>query len=490
LLKTPRTIYAKGLILITIPLLLELAFGLTMFSLQHYYQDKLQRERIASEIIFHANEMWINCSEVMLLQAAYTFLGGPKPPVEDRIARLEDEYSLLRKLVVHDSVQAQNLEKIWNYTCQAVDRTRHLRPLFSKDRPASAVAAGVWSTVDSFKAVYDFVLPILPAIHDFSQPEFILHGPRAIREVERAALLVDWLVLASLSASILAAMVLFIFFMRTINKGVTALVENTDRFRRAEELKPPVGGVDELAQVDAAFHEMADEIREAQRTKQAVLAMISHDLRSPLTSILGNFGLLAHFLGDAPEATRSAIEKQERDIDQLIRLINDLLELEKIEAEKLSLQLRMLPITQVLERAISAVEFFADQNGVIIRGVDSSAEICADPDRIVQAIANLILTAVKVSPEGSCIGTSVIQHEDGVEIRVTSACTSVSANLLNSLFDRYQERESGFGLELPLSKEITRLHGGTIGVVSGQKDKLTFWLRLPSTQAQDHALTA
>jgi len=483
-LNAPRTIYAKGLLLISIPLVLELAFGLSLFCLQHYYQDKLKRERVASEIIFHANEIWINCSEIMLLEAAYSFLGAPKQPIVDRTNLLHAEYEMLAKLVADDAMQTQNVENIRAYTYQAIALTNRLKPLMWKGESLSGLVAGIKSTVDNFKAAYDLAYPILPAIQNFAKPEFIVYGPMSIREVERAARMVDQVVLVSLAGSTIAASLLFIYFIRTIKRGVTAIVENTERFRRGEELNPAIGGGDELAQVDAAFHEMTDEIKEAERTKQAVLAVISHDLRSPLTSVLACFTLLGIHLGETGEATKAAIDQEERSVEQLVRMINDLLDLEKIEAQKLALERKMIPIEKVVEMSIIKVERFADQDGVTIRGASSDAEILADPDWIVRALSNVLLAAINVSARGSFIDTSIVRFNQDVEIRVTFASTIVSADTLSAQFDRYQKRESGFGLELPLSMEIIKLHGGAIGVSSDQAQRLTIWVRLRSTQSQ------
>src|SRR5262249_50011568 len=95
----PRTIYEKGLILISIPLLVEFAFGITMFSVQRFYEEKLAKERAAVEIMFHANEMWINCIELMMMKAYFNLFGGPKLPFEERITRIIDENRILKKLV-------------------------------------------------------------------------------------------------------------------------------------------------------------------------------------------------------------------------------------------------------------------------------------------------------------------------------------------------------------------------------------------------------
>jgi signal transduction histidine kinase len=308
-----------------------------------------------------------------------------------------------------------------------------------------------------------------------------------ITEVEKATALADKVVLGSLAASTLIAIMLFAYFMRSINTGVNVVVENTDRFKRGEELKPPVENGDELAQVDAALYEMAQEIREAERTKQTIVATIAHDLRTPLTTVLGYFTLLASgALGDVPPAAISVAEKCERDVEELIRLINDLLDLEKIEAGKLSLRPKMLPVKQVIARAISNVLPFAEEKGVIVQGGDSSAEIYADPDRIVQALGNLLSSAVKLSPDGSLVDASAVPHNGEVEVRVTSSGVSTPGDLLNTQFDRYHQREHGLRLELPISKELIKLHGGTIGAIS-ENNRCTFWCRLPSTMPTQQA---
>src|SRR4030095_13911651 len=101
----PKTIYAKGLILISVPLLLEWAFGITMFNLQHYYSEKINQERTDSEIIFHANEMWTNCGEAMMLNAYFDLFGGPAPVIEERMSRLNSEYSLLKIFLADEPAQ-------------------------------------------------------------------------------------------------------------------------------------------------------------------------------------------------------------------------------------------------------------------------------------------------------------------------------------------------------------------------------------------------
>ncbi len=475
----PKTIYAKGLILISVPLLVELAFGITMFALQRYYDAKLNQERAAVEIIFHANEMWINCTQLMYMKGYYSFFGGATPSLEDRKARLITNHNVVKNLVAHDPEQTKNLENVWAYTNQSMVLGNQLRPVVSKNLSGREKMAAMTNNLDIIAKAAGLVDLMAPEFRKFREPEF-LNSPAAGPEVEKSTTLVDRIVLGSLAASTLVAVLLFTFFIRSINRGVKIVVENTERFKQGKELEPRSTRSDELAQVDAAFHDMAEEIKEAQRAKQAIVSMISHDLRSPLTSVLGYFSSLSSgIFGDASSETISGAEKYERAVERLIRLINDLLDLDKIEAGKFELRPKALSVEQIIEQAITAVMPSATEKGVTIHGADSTAEIYADPDRIVRAVANVLSTAVRLSPSGLYVETTVGQHDGETEIRVISSGASISEEQLGSLFDRYQQSEADLRLELPLSKEIVRLHGGSIGAISEQQQGLTFWLRLP-----------
>ena len=461
---------------------MEVAFGISMFALQRYYGEKLTKERRAVEVIFHANELWSNCSELLIARAYFNLYGGPRPAFEEAQKRMEGHFVLLGALVPRKSSERQRVYNIRLYMDQALELLAKLRPVGSA-RSSSEKLKTLLSDVDLLAKTFGPIREIGYEINLFRDTPF-LHSDEVVAELERATAVADSVVLGSLAASTVIAVLLFAYFIRSINQGVNAVLENTERFKQGIELKPAVQGGDELAQVDVAFYDMADEIKEAQGTKQAIVSMISHDLRSPLTSVLGYLtNLVDGAFGDPSSETIADAQMREHDVERLIRLISDLLDLDKIEAGRFELRPKTLLVDDVIAKAITAVTPFAEQNGVTIQRAESKAEIHADPDRIVQALANVLSTAIRLSPSGSRVETSVSQNNGQAAISVSSAGASISGDRLNLLFDRYQQGEARLHLELPISKEIIRLHGGTIGVTVQQPSGVTISLCLPSAVA-------
>lgn len=483
----PKTIYAKGLVLISVPLIVELAFGTSLLSLQRFYEDKLNKERAAVEVLFRTNEMWIICAEFVLLQAQYILFDGPKEPIDDKVERYHAEDRALQRLVAYDKNQQRDLDLIRFRSHKLLELCNRLEPVSLKGGLSFAKLRMLNFDLGIFTRARTNVFRMQGSIERLGQPQF-LKRDATIAEVNNASARVNSLVAGSLAVSAIVAILLFVYFIRTINSGLQVMVDNTERFKKGEELKPLSAGGDELAQLAIAFHEMANEIKQAQSAKQAIVSTISHDLRSPLTSVSGYFSLLSAggFGATSPEVTAVA-EQCERNVDQLIRLISDLLDLDKIEAGMLALQPKMLGVDEVMEKAISQVTPFAAESAVTISGGETTAKIYADPDRIVQALVNLLSSAVKLSQGGSRIDASAVQRNGSVEIRVTSSNAKTCSDSLSTQFDRYQKRELGLRLELPLSKEIVRLHGGTIGVTAEQLG-CTLWFCVPS--AEPSRLTA
>lgn len=300
------------------------------------------------------------------------------------------------------------------------------------------------------------------------------------------------LLLVGLVGNILLAVAMARFFSAAITSRLALMIDNTERFKRGGELNATFTGVDEIAKLDQSFHSMAEEVAEAQRMKQTFVAMISHDLRTPLTSVNGYLSLLGEGIyGEIPDAVKVGAGKAERNVGRLIRLINDLLDLEKMEAGKMQMSPKPIYIENSIEKSIESVQEFADSHKVPLKMEETDLEVLADPDRIVQVLINLISNAVKFSPQGEAVEISAKATETLVEVSVQDHGRGVPEKYRTTIFEKYKQvekedgtKKGGTGLGLPICKMIVEQLGGQIGVESEDGKGSRFWFTLPRVSAE------
>lgn len=238
-------------------------------------------------------------------------------------------------------------------------------------------------------------------------------------------------------------------------------------------------------------HDITDR-KEVERVKQEFVAVISHELRTPLTSLQATLTLLMDgAYGPISETAENRLKSAEFGISRLISLINDLLDIEKMEAGKLTMLLEDVDIAAIVERALPSVAGFAEQQGVLLETGDSPHLIVrADPDRIVQVLVNLISNSIKFSDDGATVKLKVACEETSAEIQVVDHGAGVPEGLEDSIFSKYEQahvsrerKKRGTGLGLPICKAIVEQHGGTIGVKKTEGGGSTFWFRVPLTSS-------
>lgn len=230
------------------------------------------------------------------------------------------------------------------------------------------------------------------------------------------------------------------------------------------------------------------ESREVERLKKEFVATVSHELRTPLTSIRGSLGLLAGgVLGPLPWAASEVVAVAERNIVRLVRLINDILDLERYDSGRIEIRPESVALGSVFDRSLEAVRSFADQENVSLESSGTDARVRADADRLVQVLVNLLSNAVKFSPPGSVVRLSAARRGEWTEVRVEDQGRGVPSSFRDAIFERFRQVESsdarskgGSGLGLAICKAIVEQHGGTIGVESVEGKGSTFWFRLPA----------
>ncbi len=238
------------------------------------------------------------------------------------------------------------------------------------------------------------------------------------------------------------------------------------------------------------LHDITERKRIAQ-LKQDFVAMISHDLRTPLMSIQATLTILLEGqYGEMKPAGKKTIKAAERNTRSLLNLITEILDIEKIESGKFTLAKEAVCIDVVIERATELVVNLAERREVSVEAKHSEIWVYVDPDRMVQVITNLLSNAIKYSPKRSKIVISVSRLPESIEIRVTDQGKGIPQHMHKAIFDRFQQVEladstekGGSGLGLAICKSIVQAHEGSVGVDSEEGKGSSFWVWLPADPA-------
>ncbi len=243
----------------------------------------------------------------------------------------------------------------------------------------------------------------------------------------------------------------------------------------------PAGG-------DMAFVRDIAERAEIDRMKDEFVSTVSHELRTPLTSIAGSLGLIAGgAAGPLPEKAARLIAIAQSNSQRLVRLINDVLDMEKLESGKMPFLFGPLDLAEVAARAVDGVRGYADQLGVeLALDAPVKAPIRGDPDRLVQVATNLLSNAAKFSPRGETVRLSVKVEGETAHMSVTDKGPGVPEAFRDRIFTRFAQADasdargkSGTGLGLYIAKEIAERHGGRLWFESPPTGGAVFHMDLP-----------
>lgn len=229
------------------------------------------------------------------------------------------------------------------------------------------------------------------------------------------------------------------------------------------------------------------DIRNVDRMKKRFMAMVSHDIRSPLTSIAIILATIAAGKrGDLPAGVFTEIERANASSQRLMALVNDFLELEKLEAHKFSLDLGAVAASEVCNVAKDSLAGLAQSAKVNISSPRGDAILIADERRIVQVLINLLSNAIKFSPQNSTIHISIETVEKMALIKVMDEGPGIAPEEQHVIFDKFQQTRlksklniKSTGLGLAIVKNIVEAHGGRVGVTSETSAGSTFWITIP-----------
>jgi PAS domain S-box-containing protein len=267
-----------------------------------------------------------------------------------------------------------------------------------------------------------------------------------------------------------------------------------DLYTRADGLQIPVEVTatplieDEAVSGAVVVFRDVTQRREVDRMKSEFVSMVSHELRTPLTSIRGALGLLSGgALGPlAPNAGRMvdiALESS----DRLTRLINDILDIERIEAGVVSMKRAFHSIGELISAAVDQVQLLAQQSHIAITVSAPGSRVYVDADRVVQTLVNLVGNAIKFSPSHTTVVVDAVERGTFVEVAIHDQGRGIPEGKLEEIFARFQQVDSsdarakgGSGLGLAISRSLVERLGGRIWAENNPGGGATFRFTLPT----------
>ncbi len=245
---------------------------------------------------------------------------------------------------------------------------------------------------------------------------------------------------------------------------------------------------EKVRQRTAELEEANARLRELDRLKSEFLSTVSHELRTPLTSIRSFSEILLKYGVDDPDKRRQFLEIIQQEAERLTRMINELLDLSKIEAGRVEFHIEPVDLGEAIQKAAEVARPLCEEKGVRI---ETSVEellppVAADPDRLQQVLANLLSNAVKFSPAGGTIWVGAVAGEGEAVVSVADEGEGIPEGRLAEVFERYSQIRDpqkshplGTGLGLAISREIVQRLGGRIWAESRPGAGATFSFTLP-----------
>ena len=232
--------------------------------------------------------------------------------------------------------------------------------------------------------------------------------------------------------------------------------------------------------------------KEIERLRAEITSMVSHDLRAPVSSLAYFIdGLLSGDFGELNELGKTQLTKLRSSLDQILRLIEQLLNAEQLEAGSLKVDTKIVPASSIIETSVSLLEGSAQAKNVKIEVQETDELVFADFDRCVQIMNNLISNAIKFSPDSSIIKLNCKQENAFVKFEVSDKGPGIAPEFWSVIFDRFKTLSSsdsekhGAGLGLYISKKLVELQEGQMGLFSSPPNGTSFWFTLKRASEAD-----
>lgn len=478
----------NGLLVVILPTVFQLAF-LTALAILLEHTEREVDERLASKSrVAAATTVVGRTVDAELISLFYNVNPLDLLAMQfDESRRSAEEMS--RQLIKLCSDKPDRLEAAKQIDASTRVSLKRLGRIFNEDFSQNLDIGNFVKTSAGMTRVFNLFTKSFLHVDTFLEMERKLQN-RAARQEKQYRGLIKKIIIWSVSLNVLMTVVLAIFFTLGTTARLKTVLDNTTRLLNREPLSPPIGGDDEIAQLDTVFHATANDLASVDRHRRHLVSLVREDLSTPLRQVQFTLHNLSQgVLAELSDKAQSRLTMAAKDTDRVIRLIDDLLSIENMQGASFELKMSQVSSNDLIQQATSSVKQLADRAGINLAVQNSGVQVLADSDRIVQVLINFLSNAIKFSPADSIITIKTRQQEGTIIFSVTDKGRGIPGDKLQSVFERFQQVDSadqttkgGTGLGLPISKSIIEQHGGSIGVDSQEGEGSTFWFALPETR--------
>ena len=316
----------------------------------------------------------------------------------------------------------------------------------------------------------------------------LLQSP--VTGVTRAIAQVDRLMLYSALAALGTSLLLGYWMSRALSRPIKEMSSAAARLARGDfTSRVEVMSNDEMGELARSFNNMAEELSRLENMRREFVANVSHELRTPLTSIQGFIQALIDGTVSEEGAREKYLKLIRGEVVRMNRLINDLLDLSRLESGKVQMELAPLDIREIADSAVSAMDFRAHERNVSLRNLipEGLPPVLADGDRIEQVFMNLLDNAITATRPGGYVELSAREAKEEIYVSVADTGHGIPPEELPFIWERFYKVDKartrseaiGTGIGLAIVKQIIEAHGGEVSAESepGRGSKFTFSLR-------------
>ena len=483
----------KGIILVSIPL----CFEVTLFGILLHMQNEVEREAVRVSNAKKVNDIVNSITSQILMTFRevrdWRSFSKASRKVRENLALVHKDIDTLKVLLKDDPDKFERLliseRKFYKAEALMSNFENQIRHADSLD----GVSELINNTRHQVNLATDGVLSsgLLKIAQDTkleAENDKSLEMRKRIRDVLKIAL----------GASFVFAISAAIFISKSMVLRLQRLRENAGRLAREEALLPRVGGNDEIAELDRTFH-LASEMIGAAKAKEKeanekleeirreVTAMVTHDLRTPLQTIITFLGMLKMGkIGDLSQRGNSLLESADKSSTRMNEIIESVLDLEKIRSGKAELSLEKLDVAGLLKTCAEALTLLGESKEITIsvEAVEGTS-ISGDRHWLRQVIINLLANAINYSPEKTVVTLACRINGNCAEILICDQGPGIPDEEKQNIFEKFQRLKStakkvvGSGLGLTFCKEMVKLHNGTIYVEDNEPCGTRFVVGIP-----------